>query len=390
MICNHSIPINLRRLFSLGKLTMSEADEQYMLAALKLARKGYGRTSPNPMVGAVLVMGRAVIGKGWHRKAGGAHAEVAAIEEARRNGYNLEGSTLYVNLEPCCTTGRTPSCTQTIIDAGISRVVVGATDPNPVHSGRGLRILKKSGVKVRKGVFLKESSNINAAFNHWITSMLPYVTLKSAMTLDGKIATVTGESKWITQESSRREGVRIRKGSDAILVGINTVLADDPSLLAHGKRDGLPLRRIILDSSCRTPLSAKVVSDECSAQTTVVTLRNAPLRKTLALRKKVRVIEAPERKGRVDLRWLMKRLGSEQVVSLLVEGGGEVAGAFLDDNLINRIAFFYAPIIMGGKGSRVATAGHGVKSLGGVKVLSDVQWRRLGADLLLTAGFAGD
>ena len=323
MICSHLIQINLLRPFSLGELMMSETDEQYMLAALKLARKGYGRTSPNPMVGAVLVKGRAVIGKGWHRRAGGAHAEVAAIEEARRNDYNLKGSTLYVNLEPCCTTGRTPPCTQAIIDAGIRRVVVGAVDPNPGHSGRGLRILKRSGIEVTKGVFSEESSSINAAFNHWIASGLPYVTLKSAMTLDGKIATATGESKWITQTPSRREGMRLRKGSDVILVGVNTVLADNPSLLAHGKRDGLPLRRIILDSRCRTPLSAKVVSDECSTQTTVVTLRNAPPRKILALRKKVRVIKAPERKGRVDLKWLMKRLGGEQVVNLLVEGGGE-------------------------------------------------------------------
>ena len=390
MICNHSILINLRRLFSLDELMMSEADERYMLAALKLAKKGYGCTSPNPMVGAVLVKGRAIIGKGWHRKAGGPHAEVVAIEESRRNDYNLKGSTLYVNLEPCCTAGKTPPCTQAIIDAGISRVVVGAVDPNPVHSGRGLRTLKRSGVEVVKGVFFKASSDINAAFNHWITSGLPYVTLKSAMTLDGKIATAAGESKWITQEASRREGLRIRKGSDAILVGINTVLADNPSLLPHGKHGGLPLRRIILDSRCRTPLCSKVVSDEYSAYTTVVTLRNAPLRKTLSLRKKVKVIEAPERKGRVDLKWLMKRLGGEQVVSLLAEGGGEVGGALLDNNLVNRIAFFYAPIIVGGKESRVAAAGFGVRSLNKVKTLRDVHWRRLGSDLLLTAGFAGD
>ena len=361
-----------------------------MLAALKLAEKGYGRTSPNPMVGAVLVKGSAVIGKGWHRKAGGVHAEIAAIEDAQRNDCSLKGSTLYVNLEPCCTMGRTPPCTQAIIDAGISRVVVGVTDPNPVHSGRGLRILKRSGVEVRQRVLCNESSNINAAFNHWITSALPYVTLKSAMTLDGKIATSTGDSKWITQEPSRREGQRLRKGHDAILVGINTVLADDPSLLVQGKLGEAPLRRIILDSRCRTPLSAKVVSDEYSAQTTVVALRNAPSKKILALRKRVNVIEAPGRKGGVDLQWLMKRLGGEQVVSLLVEGGGEVGGSFLDNNLVNRIAFFYAPIIIGGRESRVAAGGFGVRSLDKVRMLRDVQWRRLGPDLLLTAGFAGD
>lgn len=369
---------------------MSEIDEQHMLTALKLARKGYGRTSPNPMVGAVLVKGRAIIGKGWHRIAGGAHAEIAAIAEARQNDYNIKGSTLYVNLEPCCTMGRTPPCTQAIIDSGIVRVVVGAIDPSPSHSGRAFRILKKAGIEIRKGVLSDESSLLNAGFNHWITSRNPYVTLKSAMTLDGKIASSSGESKWITGEAARGEGLRLRKGSDAILVGIETVLADDPSLLARGKRGGVSLRRIILDSRGRTPLTSKVVSDEHSAQTTVVVLRGTPSGKVVALRKKVSVIEAPGRKGRIDLRWLMKRLGKEEVLSLLVEGGSEVSGAFLDNNFVHKIAFFYAPKILGGKDSCVAVAGAGVTNINGSKMLRNTEWRPLGADLLLTACFASD
>ena len=368
---------------------MNEVDGQYMLTALKLARKGYGRTSPNPMVGAVLVKGQTIIGKGWHRMAGGVHAEIAAIKEARRNGYNIKGSTLYVNLEPCCTTGRTPPCTKTIIESGIVRVVVGAIDPSPSHSGRAFRIFKKAGIEIRKGVLSDESRLLNAGFNHWVTSRKPYVTLKTAMTLDGKIASSSGESKWITGESARREGLRLRKGSDAILVGIGTVLADDPSLLARGKRGGVSLRRIILDSSGRTPLTAKVISDEDSAQTTVVVLRSASSRKIVALRRKVNVIEAPESKGRIDLNWLMKRLGKEEVVNLLVEGGGEVNGVFLDKKLAHKIAFFYAPKILGGSDSCVAHAGAGVTALGQARVLRNAEWRRVGPDLLLTAYLAG-
>jgi diaminohydroxyphosphoribosylaminopyrimidine deaminase/5-amino-6-(5-phosphoribosylamino)uracil reductase len=368
---------------------MDEVDEQHMLTALKLAQKGYGRTSPNPMVGAVLVKDQAIIGKGWHRMAGGAHAEIVAIEEAHRNDYNIKGSTLYVNLEPCCTTGRTPPCTQAIIESGIVRVVVGAIDPNPSHSGRAFRVFKKAGIEIRKGVLSDESSLLNAGFNHWITSRKPYVTLKSAMTLDGKIASSSSESKWITGESARREGLRLRKGSDAILVGIETVLADDPSLLARGKRSGVSLRRIILDSRGRTPLTSKVVSDEHSAQTTVVVLRGAPSGKIVALRKKVSVIEAPESKGRIDLKWLMKRLGKEGVVNLLIEGGGEVNGAFLDNNLAHKIAFFYAPKIVGGSDSYVAFAGVGVATLRRARMLHNAEWRRVGPDLLLTACLVG-
>ena len=369
---------------------MSEVDEQYMLTALRLARKGYGRTSPNPMVGAVLVKGRTIIGKGWHRIAGGAHAEIAAIQEARQNDHNIKGSTLYVNLEPCCSTGRTPPCTQAIIDSGIVRVVVGAVDPNPSHSGRAFRVLKKSGIEIRKGVLGNESNGLNAAFNHWITSHTPYVILKSAMTLDGKIATVSGESKWITVEKARGESLHMRKGSDAIIVGVKTVLVDDPSLLARGKRGGVRLRRVILDSKARTPLSAKVVSDENSAQTTVVALRGASSRRIVALRRKVNVIQAPERKGRIDLKWLMKRLGKEGVVNLLVEGGGEVNGSFLDNNLAHKIAFFYAPKIVGGTDSCVALAGVGAPDLGRTRILHNAEWRRMGPDLLLTACLVGD
>ena len=229
-----------------------------MRRALQLARRGLGRTSPNPMVGAVLVRGGRVIGEGWHRRAGLPHAEVEALRDAARRGERVRGATLFVTLEPCCTHGRTPPCTEAILAAGIRRVVVAATDPNPRHAGEGLEILKKAGVDVvlPKSEIGNRKSEINEAFNHWIVKRTPFVTVKAAMTLDGKIATASGESKWITGVRSRQVAMRLRFASDAVLVGINTVLADNPSLTARGPggRVRKPLRRFVLDGFARTPI----------------------------------------------------------------------------------------------------------------------------------------
>ncbi|MBC8325003.1 MAG: bifunctional diaminohydroxyphosphoribosylaminopyrimidine deaminase/5-amino-6-(5-phosphoribosylamino)uracil reductase RibD [Verrucomicrobia subdivision 3 bacterium] len=359
-----------------------------MREALALARKGYALTSPNPMVGAILVKGSVVIGKGWHRRAGGPHAEIAALNNARKHDYNVKGSTLYVTLEPCSTTGKTPPCTEAIIEAGIARVVVAAKDPNPAHSGRAFRVLRRAGIEVVKNILADEATELNAAFNHWIVKGTPLVTVKAAMTLDGKIATEHGESKWITSEAARREAMHLRKGADAILVGIETVLADDPSLTVRGAKNSL--RRIILDSKARTPVTANVVADEHAALTTVVVAKGAPARRVEALRKRVDVIEAPARKGRVDLRWLLKRLGREEVTQLLVEGGGEVNASFIENKLAQRVAFFYAPKVLGGKHARPAVGGKGAANLKQAPKLTNVQWRRLGPDLLLTARVVSD
>lgn len=205
-------------------------DESFMRRALALARRGYGTTSPNPMVGAVLVKGGRIIGQGWHHCAGEPHAEIEALRNAERRRNSPEGATLYVTLEPCCTHGRTPPCTAAIKAAGIKRVVVAAKDPNPQHAGRGFLILRRAGIEVEHGVLAEEATKLNEALNHWIVQRTPFVTVKAAMTLDGKIATASGESKWITGEEARAEGMRLRAGADAILVGVNTVLADDPSL----------------------------------------------------------------------------------------------------------------------------------------------------------------
>ena len=360
-------------------------DEHFMRQALTLARKGYGRTSPNPMVGAVLVKGGKVIGQGWHRRAGAPHAEVEAIRDAGQ----CKGATLLVTLEPCSTTSKTPPCVEAIKAAGVRRVIVAATDSNPEHAGRGFRQLRLAGIEVSRGLLADEAAELNASFNHWIVCGTPLVTVKSAMTLDGRIATASGESKWITGPAARREGKRLRKGSDAILVGINTVLADDPGLMVKGKLKSRPLRRIILDSKARIPLTARVLNDEFVEATTVVVARDAPEQMVKAIARKANVMVASQKNGRVDLRWLLKRLGREEVVSLLVEGGGEVNASFLEGGLAHRVAFFYAPKILGGDGARRAVAGVGARSLGEAVRLEDARWRKVGVDLMLTARVAG-
>ncbi len=354
-----------------------------MRLALRLARRGYGATSPNPMVGAVLLKGGKIIGRGWHRRAGLPHAEIEALRDAQKRGHSPRGAVLYVTLEPCCTHGRTPPCTEAIISAGIKRVIVGATDPNPKHSGKAFKILRRAGIEVVRGFLAGECAKLNEAFNHWIVHRTPFVTVKAAMTVDGKIATASGESKWITGEKARAFGMKLRRGSDAILVGINTVLADNPRLTA--KSADKNLRRIILDSMARTPTAANIASDEFAALTTIVVSRRAPKYRVAALSKRTNVIVAPSANSILDLRWLMKRLGAENVASLLVEGGGEVNASFLLGGLAQRVAFFYAPKILGGRGSRKGVAGEGAKNLNEAIQLCNVEWRKLGDDLLMTA-----
>jgi diaminohydroxyphosphoribosylaminopyrimidine deaminase/5-amino-6-(5-phosphoribosylamino)uracil reductase len=392
------------------------SDDQFMRLALRLARRGYGTTSPNPMVGAVLVKGGKVIGRGWHRRAGLPHAEIEALRDVQKRGYHPRGATLYVTLEPCCTHGRTPPCTDAIIAAGIKRVVIGATDPNPRHAGKGFNILQQAGIAVdwwgeRPREPLKatpsgsrrrsphqqladECMRLNEAFNHWIVHGTPFVTVKAAMTLDGKIATASGESKWITGEKARTHGMKLRRGSDAILVGVNTILADDPSLTVRTGENIQPprLRRIVLDSRARTPLKARVVSDEFAALTTIVVGPQAPKSRVASLAKRVKVLVAPLKKSairnpqsEIALRWLLQKLGAENVTSLLVEGGGEVNASFLLGGFVRRVAFFYAPKILGGRDARRAVAGEGAQRLAEVIPLREVKWRKLGEDLQLTA-----
>ena len=364
-----------------------------MRLALRLAQRGSGQTSPNPMVGAVLVRSGEILGRGWHHRAGEAHAEILALRDAESHGRDPAGATLYVTLEPCCTQGRTPPCTKAIQKAGVRRVVIAATDPNPRHAGRAYRILRRAGLEVTHGVLARDAAKLNEPFNHWIIHRTPFVTIKSAMTLDGKIATASGESKWITGEKARAWAMKLRQGADALLVGVNTVLADNPSLTFRSSQTGRPsprrapspLRRIILDSQARTPPTAQVVSDEFAEHTTIVVTKEAPRRRVDRLSRMASVWIAPTKLGRIDLTWLIRKLGAENVTHLLVEGGGEVNASFLFARLAQRIAFFYAPKILGGRDARRAVAGTGARNLAEILTLRDVEWRRLGPDLLLTA-----
>ncbi len=386
----------------------------FMRLALRLARRGRGHTSPNPMVGAVLVDRGEIIGRGWHRQVGGPHAEVEAIRDAERQGYSPRGATLYVTLEPCCTHGRTPPCTAALKAAGIKRVVVGATDPNPRHAGRAFPILRRAGItaamvrslgrgrqSAKRALYRtieEECRSLNKSFNHWIIHRTPFVTVKAAMTLDGKIATKLGESKWITSERSRSYAMGLRRACDAILVGIHTVLADDPRLTRRNPKSESRgantscMRRIVLDSMARTPLTAKVVSDEQSSLTTIVVSVRAPKTRVAALKQRVDVLISPlpessfvSGSAAIDLHWLLQQLGNVGVTSLLVEGGGEVNASFLLGGFAHRIAFFYAPKILGGAESRRSVAGAGAGQASEVINLDEIRWQKLGPDLLLTA-----
>jgi diaminohydroxyphosphoribosylaminopyrimidine deaminase/5-amino-6-(5-phosphoribosylamino)uracil reductase len=362
-------------------------DLSWMDVALRLARRGYGRTSPNPMVGAVLVRNGRFLGGGWHQQAGGAHAEVAALRECRARGENPKGATLYVTLEPCSTTGRTPPCTDAILASGISRVVVGATDPNPKHAGRGYEILRSAGLQVVAGVRSAELARLNEAFNHWIICGKPFVTVKAAMSADGKIATASGQSRWISGPRARAFGMRLRRGADAILTGINTVLADDPRLTVRRANvdTGRRLRRVVLDAGARTPLPSHVVSDAHPDWTTIVVSESADAERVARLADHVSVLVAPATRGSIDLVWTLEKLGNQGVTHLLVEGGGEVNASFLGAGLAQRIAFIIAPKILGGRTAVTAVEGEGVPSLSDAVTLRDVEWRPLGADFLLTA-----
>jgi diaminohydroxyphosphoribosylaminopyrimidine deaminase / 5-amino-6-(5-phosphoribosylamino)uracil reductase len=365
----------------------SEADLNFMRLALRLAKRGYGFTSPNPMVGAVLVKHSQILGQGWHRRAGEPHAEIEAIRDADSHKLLVKGATLYVTLEPCSTSGKTPPCTDAIIARRIARVVAAAPDPNRRHAGRGFGLLEKAGVEVLTGVLASQAERLNEAFNHWIVHRTPFVIVKAALSLDGKIATTSGQSRWITSEKARAWSMELRQGMDAILIGVNTLLLDDPKLTIRkrGVETGRKLRRIILDPQARTPSTAHVVADEHPDWTTIVVTESAPKNRVGMLATRVNVLTAPSENGRIDLPWLLRKLGEEPVTSLLVEGGGETNAAFLLQRLAQRIAFCYAPKIIGGRTAPQAVAGEGAEDLSESLQARQPEWRRLGPDLLLTA-----
>jgi len=356
-------------------------DEKYMRMALRLAAKAKGRTSPNPMVGAVIVKNGKVISRGYHRKAGEAHAEALALTRA---GSAARGATLYVTLEPCSHKNkRTPPCTPLVVQSGVKRVVVAMIDPNPHVSGGGIQMLRNRGIDVVAGVLKREAKKLNEAFIKHISRGVPFVTLKIAQTLDGKIATASGESQWITGKKAREEGHRMRDHTDAILVGINTVLRDDPWLTARieGGRDPI---RVIADSNLRVPLAARVITQRSSARTVIATLATAPIKKIKQLQDLgIEVLSVKSTDGRVDLRDLMKKLGKMDIMSLLIEGGAEIHASALKAGIVDKVVLFIAPFLMTGKDSLCSIGGISPSKLSGMIKLADVTMRFVGQDMMI-------
>ncbi|MBU4175326.1 MAG: bifunctional diaminohydroxyphosphoribosylaminopyrimidine deaminase/5-amino-6-(5-phosphoribosylamino)uracil reductase RibD [Actinobacteria bacterium] len=327
-----------------GKTAETGRDERYMARALELAEKGRGRTSPNPLVGAVIVSEGRVIGEGYHQVAGAPHAEVNAIEDA---GGKATGATMYVTLEPCNHTGRTPPCAARLVEAEIARVVMALRDPNPLVSGGGERFLTERGVDVETGVLEDEARRQNEAYLKWVEAGFPFVTLKMAMSLDGKVATRTGDSTWITSEESREDVHRMRSENDAVMVGIGTVLSDDPRLTVRmGGYKGAPLR-VVADSGARTPVQSRV-ADVSETPTLVAVAGNAPVESVEALEARGVEVVRVGSDGSVDLRALLKLLAGRDITSLMVEGGPGIASAVWEHGLVDRLVFYYAPMIIGG------------------------------------------
>src|SRR5690625_3837725 len=327
--------------------------------ALTLARKTTAQTSPNPPVGAVVVKNAEILGFGAHLRAGEAHAEVHALRTA---GERAKGATMYVTLEPCSHHGRTPPCVDLIIETGITRVVVAAFDPNEKVAGSGVAKLKQAGIDVDVGVLQKEAEQLNEAFFHYIITKTPFVTVKTAITLDGKTATVTGESQWITGEEARLDVHRYRHLHDAILVGVNTVIADDPSLTTRLPWDGKNPVRIILDTSLRTPVDAKIVTDQ-EAETWIFIGKDVTERekKHFAEKSYVKLIQLEAKKIRVAE--ILCKLGEQDITSLFVEGGAEVSGSFLASQRINQVVTYLAPKLIGGKTAPTSFSGMGFSKM---------------------------
>ncbi len=325
----------------------TQLDRRYLRMACRLAAKAAGRTSPNPMVGAVLASGNKVIATGYHRFAGGDHAEIVALKHA---GSKARGATLYINLEPCSHYGRTPPCTDALIGAGIKEVVAGMTDPNPLVAGRGFRQLRRAGIRVSHGLLEQECRLLNEAFIKYITRRLPFVTLKLAASLDGKIAAVTGDARWISGSASRKRVHQLRNHVDAVLVGAETVITDDPQLTCRILGGRNPWR-VVLDGRLRIPLSARLLRHPDADKTIVVTSDTAPSRKVRALQAAgVHVWQFAVRRGEIPWRSVLRRLAESGIVSVLVEGGARVAASALKAGAVDKILFFYAPKILGGDG----------------------------------------
>lgn len=355
-------------------------DEKYMRLAMQLAGNAIGRTSPNPLVGAVIVKDNRVVGCGWHRKAGTPHAEVHALNQA---GELAQGADVYVTLEPCAHYGKTPPCAKALVEAKVKNVYGGLLDVNPKVAGKGFKILEDAGIHVEYGFLQDELRKQNEVFFKWIEHKKPFIVLKAAMTLDGKIATATGQSKWITNETSRAYGYKLRDIYDGIMVGINTVIEDNPMLTARVDGGKNPIR-IVVDSSLRIDINANVVQDK-SAKTIIATTDKADKDKILKLQAQdVDVIVVDKDKNdKVDIEKLLDILGQQNICSILVEGGATLSGSFVAKKLVDKVYFFIAPKIVGGKEAKTPVAGTGILNLQEALSLKDIQIEKLEEDILI-------
>lgn len=354
-------------------------DRDYMRLALQLAEKGCGWVAPNPMVGTVIVKDGEVIGQGWHEKYGGLHAERNALQSCTQSPF---GATMYVTLEPCCHYGKQPPCVDAILKAGISRVVVGSADPNPLVSGKGIQILRAHGVEVEEDVLREECDRLNEVFFHYIQTKKPFVVMKYAMTMDGKIAAYTGASKWITGEDARNHVQHQRHRYTAIMVGVGTVLADDPMLNCRITDGNQPVR-IICDSKLRTPLSAKVVQTAGEIPTILATCCRDKERWQPYIDAGCGVLPVEEVGGRIDLMHLMEKLGRENIDSILLEGGGTLNWSALESGIVQKIQTYIAPKLFGGKAAKTPIEGMGVPAPSGAFFLKSSMLTKLGEDFFI-------
>lgn len=355
--------------------------EHYMHIAYKLALKGKGTTSPNPMVGAVIVKNNKIIAQGFHARCGGDHAEIVALKKA---GEKARGATLYVTLEPCAHHGRTPPCVNRIIDSGIAKVVIGMKDPNPLMNGKSVVILKKFGIKVEVGCLEDELTRMNEVFIKYIKERMPFVTTKTAQTLDGKIATSSGDSKWITSESTRAYARSMRDQFDAIMVGANTVKSDDPGLNPFHK--GKRLKKIIVDSTLALSSKARLFQGADPSDIIIATTAKAARSKMETFSKMgslVLVAPAKGKHGHVDLKWLMKELAKLEISSVLIEGGGRLIGRAIKDGLVDRMMIYIAPKIFGDQNGVSSIAGLNVVDVNKAVSLKDVTVKFLKPDILI-------
>jgi diaminohydroxyphosphoribosylaminopyrimidine deaminase/5-amino-6-(5-phosphoribosylamino)uracil reductase len=367
---------------TIPEIPMNDLDEKFMREALRQARKGMGQTSPNPTVGAVIVRNGKVLSTGYHREAGLPHAEVEALNKL---GAKATGDTLYVTLEPCNHYGRTPPCTEAIVSSGIKRVVVGMKDPNPGVSGGGCEFLRDNGIQVKAGVLETECRQINEAFLKFVTSRRPFVIVKSALTLDGWTATATGHSQWITNDKSRQFVHRLRDQVDGVMVGVRTVLADDPLLTVRLRRGrGRNPLRIVVDTHLRTPVNARILHQDSSSNTLIAVSADVPAEERRRFQREgVSILTCPTRGEMIDLGALMDILGTISVTSLLVEGGASIIGSMLRERLIDKFFIFKSTKILGGDDGIPMAAGPGPKRIDQCLALKDIQTRRFGNDIMI-------